>query len=310
VKPVGAVHLGNGRTLTYAECGDPDEWPVIECHGNPGCRVLLWDEGVAARLGVRLITVDRPGIGLSSPDPGRSVADWAGDVGELCDAIGFERFSLLGHSVGGAYACACAERLGQRVASMALVSSIAPLDRPGAFAELGRPLQWSLARDHPAIARGVFAAQALLGRLPLWALRRPAGARLPVADRAVLEDDPRVVERGAAMVSEAVRQGPDGLVEDLRVAMRPWGVDLSAISVPTTVWQGDQDRSIPPAWGELLARSIPGARLRLCPGAGHLMIVANLAPILEDLLDRGGVRTQVGSMANPARRPRGAPSVG
>jgi pimeloyl-ACP methyl ester carboxylesterase len=249
----------------------------------------VWDEDVVARLSVRLITVDRPGIGRSSPKPGRSVADWADDARELCEAIGIERFSLLGYSVGGAYACACAEHRGDRVASMALVSSIAPLDRPGAFAELGRPSQWRLARDRPAIARRGVTMQALLGRLPPWALRHAAGARLPAADRAVLDEDPRILERGAAMAAEAVRQGPDGLVADLRVAMRPWGVDLASITVPTTVWQGGHDRSIPAAWGELLARTIHGARLRLRPGEGHLMIAANLEAILEDLLARAGV---------------------
>ncbi len=288
MKPARTVRLGDGRTLAYAEWGDPNGSPVIECHGNPGCRVLVWDEGVAAHLGVRLITIDRPGIGLSTPEPRRSVADWATDVGELCDAIGVERFSLLGYSVGGAYACGCANRLGDRVASMALVGSIVPLDRPGAFAKLGRPFQWRLARDRPRLARGVFAAQVLLARLPLWVLRRPVTARLPAADRAALDDDPRIIERGAAMVAEAVRQGTGGLVEDLQVAMRPWGVDLTSITVPTTVWQGDQDRSIPPDWGELLVRSIPGARLQLRRGEGHLIIAANLEAILEDLLHRRG----------------------
>jgi pimeloyl-ACP methyl ester carboxylesterase len=289
VTPARTVQLGDNRTLAYAESGEPNGAPVIECHGNPGCRVPVWDEDVATRLGVRLITVDRPGIGRSTPKPGRSVADWADDVAELCDAIGVERFSLLGYSVGGAYACGCAGRLGDRVASMALVGSIAPLDRPGAFAELGRPMQWQLARDIPAAGRAVITVQALLGRLPAWLLRPALTARMPAADRAVFDDDPRILKRGALMMSEAVRQGPDGLVEDLRVSMRPWGVDLASITVTTTVWQGDQDRSIPVAWGELLARSIPGARLRLVRGDGHLMIAAKLEPILDDLLDRADV---------------------
>lgn len=282
--PAGTVGLSDGRTLAYAVWGDPAGTPVIECHGNPGCRVLVWDEGVAARLGVRLITVDRPGIGLSSPKPGRTVAEWARDVDELAGALGVERFGVLGYSVGGAYAGACAERLGDRVTAMSLVSSIVPLDRRGAFAELGRQLEWLLARDRPRIAGAVFAAQALLARLPPVALRRLAAATMPAADRAVLADQPGIVERGAAMGAEVVRQGADGLVEDLRVVMRPWGVDLGAIDTPTTVWQGDRDRSIPVGWAELLARSIPRARLRLRPGEGHLLIASNFEAILEDLL--------------------------
>ena len=284
--PAQTVRLRDGRTLAYAEWGDPDGQAVIELHGNPGCRVLVWDQAAAARAVVRLITVDRPGIGLSSPKPGRTVADWSDDVAELADAVGIERFAVLGYSVGGAYASACAERLGERVESMALVGSVAPLDHPGAFAELGRPLEWRLARGRPAIARSLVRAQALLARLPPVLLRRLAATRLPSADRAVLAADPGIVERGAAMAAEAVRQGADGLVEDLRVVMRPWGVDLGAIAVPTTVWQGDRDGSIPVAWAELLARSIPDARLRVRPGEGHLMIALNLEEILEAIARR------------------------
>jgi pimeloyl-ACP methyl ester carboxylesterase len=284
VKPAETVGLRDGRTLAYAEWGDPAGTPVVECHGNPGCRVLVWDEDVVARLGVRLITVDRPGIGLSTTKPGRTVAEWAGDLDELAGALGIERFGVLGYSVGGAYASACAERLGDRVTALSLVSSIVPLDRPGAFAELGRQLEWRLARDRPRVAEAVFATQALFARLPPVALRRLAAATMPAADRAVLVEHPGIVERGAAMGVEAVRQGAGGLVEDLRVVMRPWGVDLGAIDTPTTVWQGDHDRSIPVGWGERLARSIPGARLRLRPGEGHLLIASKFEAILEDLL--------------------------
>ena len=295
MKPARTVRLGDGRTLAYAEWGDPNGSPVIECHGNPGCRVLVWDEGVAAHLGVRLITIDRPGIGLSTPKPRRSVADCATDVGELCDAIGVERFSLLGYSVGGAYACGCANRLGDRVASMALVGSIVPLDRPGAFAKLGRPFQWRLARDRPCLARGVFAAQVLLARLPLWVLRRPVTARLPAADRAVLDDDPRIIERGAAMVAEAVRQGTGGLVEDLR------GGDAPLVRGPGVDHRADdgvagRSRPLDPGGlGGATSSPIPGARLQLRRGEGHLMIAANLEAILEDLLHRrGAVRMERG----------------
>jgi pimeloyl-ACP methyl ester carboxylesterase len=284
VTPAQTVRLRDGRTLAYAEWGDPHGFPVIECHGNPGCRVLVWDERVPARLGVRLITVDRPGIGLSSPKPGRTMADWADDAAQLADALRLERFGVLGYSVGGAYACACAERLGERVSALALVGSIAPLDRPGAFEELGRAIEWRLARDHPAIARAGVRAQALLARLPPPVVRLLSGLRLPAPDRAVLAADPGIVERGAAMGAEAVRQGPDGLIEDLRVAMRPWGVDLAAIAVPTTLWQGDRDGSIPVSWARYLTRSIPGARLQLLHGEGHLMIAARLEAILNELL--------------------------
>jgi pimeloyl-ACP methyl ester carboxylesterase len=107
---------------------------------------------------------------------------------------------------------------------------------------------------------------------------------MPAADRAVLARDPGIVERGAAMGAEAVREGAGPLVEDLRVVLGPWGVDLEAIQAHATVWQGDHDTSIPVRWAELLAQSIPGATLRLIHGEGHLLIATHFEAIVEDLL--------------------------
>jgi pimeloyl-ACP methyl ester carboxylesterase len=96
------VRLPDGRRLGFVECGEPDGSPMFDFHGNPGSRLSFWgDEDVIRAAGVRLIGVDRPGIGLSDPEPGRDVAAWARDVAVLAGALGLDRFAVLGHSVGG-----------------------------------------------------------------------------------------------------------------------------------------------------------------------------------------------------------------
>ncbi len=93
--------LRDGRTLGYAEYGDPRGTPVFLCHGTPGSRLDRHpDETIATSLGVRLIVPDRPGYGLSSFQTGRSLLDWPADLDQLADSLGIGRFAVVGVSGG------------------------------------------------------------------------------------------------------------------------------------------------------------------------------------------------------------------
>jgi pimeloyl-ACP methyl ester carboxylesterase len=235
---------------------------------------------------VRLIGVDRPGIGLSDPLPSRSVADWPADVAALADALGIERFAVVGHSVGGAYAAACARASPERVTGAALVSSIIPLDPPGTLDELGKPTQWRLARRAPLALRGVLGALFLLARVQPEIARRAFEVRSGSAEKP-LASRPQVVQRALASAREANRQGARGPVDDMRVVMRPWGFRPEDIRVPLFVWQGDADSSIPFRWGEWWQNTVPGARLISCHGEGHLLVEERIGEILATLTSEG-----------------------
>jgi pimeloyl-ACP methyl ester carboxylesterase len=256
---------------------------VIEMHGNPGGRLLLWDEDVLRASGVRWITVDRPGIGLSDALPGRGVTGWPRDVAELADAVGAGRFAVVGFSVGGAYAAACARELPGRVSAAALVSSIVPFDRPGSFEALGRSGYWRLSRRAPRLSALGLRSQVAVARAVPGLAAKALAAGLSDADAELVRRRPEVVARGIAQVSDAIQPGARGLVEDLRIVMRPWGFRLEEIEVPTAVWQGDDDGSIPAAWAERLAAQIPGARLHARRGEGHLLMADRLGEIVSGL---------------------------
>jgi pimeloyl-ACP methyl ester carboxylesterase len=123
-----AIRLRDGRRLTYRVLGPRGGFPVVYMHGAIGSP--RWHspalEAAVVALGVRYVAVNRPGFGGSDPSPGRTVADCAADVEELADALGWERFSVIGVSAGAPFALACAWALPGRVAAAAAASPLAP----------------------------------------------------------------------------------------------------------------------------------------------------------------------------------------
>ena len=122
------IRLRDGRRLTYQALGPPGGFPVLYMHGaigSPRWRSPALDTAVEA-LGVRYLVVNRPGFSGSDPSPNRTVAGYAGDVEQLADAHGWERFAVIGVSAGAPFALAAAWRLPDRVVAAAAASPLAP----------------------------------------------------------------------------------------------------------------------------------------------------------------------------------------
>ena len=99
--------------MGFAQIGDPDGFVIVNAHGGLACRLdVAAAASVAGEAGVRLVSPDRPGIGLFDPQPGRTVLDWAGDIADLLDQLGVDRFAAMGWSMGGQYAAAIGCRPG------------------------------------------------------------------------------------------------------------------------------------------------------------------------------------------------------
>ena len=282
------VRLRDGRRLGYSQRGTPGGTPMLDFHGNPGSRLSFWgaDDVVRSR-DVRMISVDRPGIGLSDPRPGRRVADWPNDVAELADALGLDVFAVMGHSVGAAYAAACAHALPDRVSAAALVSPIIPLDSPRAMGELGKPGQWMLARDRPRALRVSLRALFLLARLAPTLARRTFGAKSTPAEKAI-SSRPEVIRRALDSARESTRQGARGLVDDMRVAQRPWGFDPKQVGIPIDLWHGGADIVVPPEHAEHWIANLPSCRPRRCDGEGHYLIEDHIEEVLGAIVAEVG----------------------
>ena len=138
------ITLPDGRRLAYSETGAPDGSPVLYFHGHPGSRldVAMFDRSILARSGLRMLSIDRPGIGQSDFQPGRAIRDWPADVRGFADALGIQRFAVLGVSGGGPFAAACAQALPERVTKALLVSSVGRFDLPGITKGMGPGLTY------------------------------------------------------------------------------------------------------------------------------------------------------------------------
>jgi pimeloyl-ACP methyl ester carboxylesterase len=268
------VAATDGRSLTIAEWGDPDGFPVFSLHGTPGSRLAGQASAtVYANVRARVITYDRPGYGGSDRFRGRRVVDCVADVSEIADSLGIERFAVTGGSWGGPHSLAVAARLPERVTRAACAAGVAPFDLPGFdwFAGMDavniEEMGWAL-EGEDVLAREVERmAAAWLERLA----NDPSNAGevdFSEADRAVMAS-PEQHEMTRRMLTEAFRPGVWGYVDDTLCLIQPWGFDVTEIRVPTRVLYGLTDVLVPRQHGEWLGQNVPNAEVVIDEQGGH-----------------------------------------
>jgi pimeloyl-ACP methyl ester carboxylesterase len=280
------IALTDQRILAYAVYGDPNGKPLFFFHGIPGSRLFRPPDDVTTHMGVRLITIDRPGSGLSTYQSGRRILDWPGDIAQLADHLGIEKFFVAGHSGGGPYASACAFAFPQRVQAAAVLSGAGPIDASDALkkmtslnrlgSRIGRITPWPLWRLM------VWYLYRMGHKNPAYLFERGAKDR-PQSDTDVL-NKPGVLELNYASQSEALRQGTRGFALEARLLVSPWGFQLEEIRVPVKVWHGTEDVDTPVSMGQVVATRIPNCQLTICPGEAHMLLFPHWEEILEQLI--------------------------
>ncbi len=270
--------LKDMRVLSYAEYGAPTGLPLVGFHGMPGSRyVLKAAEEAACAARVRLIAPERPGYGLSQPHPHGTLLSYTDDVLQLADALGFDRFAVMGVSGGGPYAVACAAQLSQRLTSAAVVSGIGPLSLPHSTQDMQRPnrLMFTLGRFSPALT-GFLLPRLIKSSLPTLDKHVQAGTS-PSSSMS-----PEVFALMAVDQREAIRAGGQGIIFDMKMLWRPWGFKLEDIRAPVQLWHGEADDLAPARLAHYLADRIPRCQATFYPGEGH---TDPLTQHIHDIMD-------------------------
>ena len=280
------IVLKDGRTLGFAEYGDPKGEPFLEFHGCPSSRLEAgnYDEA-GKKLGVRVIGIDRPGFGISTYVKGYRIVDWPADVTELAEALGLDRFPVAGISSGSPYALACARFIPQRLKGCAVVSGLPPLVGQyekidaGQFLMAEALLQGRLAKSLPFAARAIY-------RYILWQIRKDPVKAMQQVKRHVASDieilkRPEVKQHFQDMIIESSRNGVRGPVDSIALELKDWGFSLSDISMKINIWHGERGYMVFPAGAKYVASKLPNPNLHIVPNAGHISLVVERA---EDVL--------------------------
>lgn len=281
------VTLPDGRKLGYAEYGDPHGVPMMGFHGTPGSRFMFRLADIAARdLGIRLLAPERPGFGLSTYQPGRTLASYALDIADFADALGIARFGLAGISGGGPYAAACAALLPDRVAALGLVSPIGPMagaEKPPSIGK-GHYFAFRFAPRVPPLMAAIFS----LGRYAfLYAPNAIYGFILGRAS----PSDWKILSRAEVRqnllqgVAEGCRPGIGASMQEMAIFSRPWNLPLGEIKAPVFFWQGLSDRNVSVAAALRLAELLPHCTPCRIENAGHYWIFDHIPEVLRTLRD-------------------------
>jgi pimeloyl-ACP methyl ester carboxylesterase len=254
--------LGGGRALQVYDTGVDD---------TDGRLAVFWHHGtpnIGAPPEPLFAAADRPGYGGSSPHRDRDVASAADYVSCVADALGIDRFAVVGHSGGGPHSLACGALLPERVLG---VVSVAPFGAEG--------LDWFAGMADSGVASLRAAAEGRAAKESYEA----SGAEF---DPEMFTPEDHAALSGVwswllEVVKPDVEPGPGGLIDDDLAYVAPWGFDPARVVAPILLLHGGKDRVVPSSHGEWLAHRCPSAQLWLSPHDGHISVLQSGAASME-----------------------------
>ena len=274
------LHLEDGRRVGVAEWGAPSGWPVLVAHGTPGSTLWRPTGPSLARLeglGVRLITMSRPGYGASDRLPGRTVASSAADAAGALALVGASGpIGVLGVSGGGPHALACAARV-PGMTAVSVLAGAGDLHDEAAFV--------GIAPASAAVWRSAFeeggALEVMIGRISAGMQRRPPEevaasvlTQFPASLVDAMTADPQLARMMVDDLVEAFAGGGLGWLDDAHVVL---GVGLRPRRGrrPGAPAARRRRRVRALHQAERLALALPDATCTIRAGSGHVDTIGN-----------------------------------
>ncbi|OAQ74341.1 alpha/beta hydrolase fold family protein [Pochonia chlamydosporia 170] len=300
-KHTQSLSLPDGRTLGFSEFGARNGYPVIFFHGFPSSRLeAIYIDSMARRQNLRLITPDRPGFGISTPQPNRRITDWPADVKSLASHLGLSRFAILGGSGGGPYAVACAHALPRETMSaVGLLASAPPWEAGTRDVTRTRRVMHRIATNWPGfmrvssdilIAATRWAAYSRVGRAlvnKMLEKSNEAAAAKPNPFKSDNDVELSVDEQREQLLGflfEAFAQGSGAFAHETMILTHPWGIRFEDVKYDKIqIWHGSKDVNAPISMIRYLAERLPHAELLEYEDT-HFSVVQHLEGILGELV--------------------------
>jgi pimeloyl-ACP methyl ester carboxylesterase len=280
------IRLASGRTVGFADHGRPDGIAVIWCHGGPGSRLEPgYVAPAAVDAGLRIVGIDRPGYGLSTPEPGRTIGGWVPEALAVVDHLGIDRFVTVGISTGGAYALAVAALAPGRVLGVVPCCAMTDMRYQPARATVSRPHAHAV-WDAPDRESAMAAAIESHGIDGSKIVESAEGPPLAPSDLAMLVDH-AFGRHWTAALPAMFAQGLEGYTDDRLADGGGWtSFDVTDIACPVIVLHGGADVVADPIHARHTAAIVPGAELRIFDALGHFSIQDQLVSTILDALSR------------------------
>ena len=285
------ITLKDGRKLGFSEHGDLNGKPVFFMHGNPSSRFLRYPDDSAKNLGLRIITPDRPGMGLSDFKPNRKPMDLPDDMVQLADHLKINTFSIFGASAGGVYTLACARKIPERLEKVVVLSGGVP------FNYAADPFQ-GMAKNWKKIFVMFQKFPVWLQKLMLWIGKRKldkdpeAAYQKMVLDSCHNEADKKIALDPALKAwvighsGESMRQGTRGVIHEMKIVLSPWDFNPADIKKHVDLWYWEDDPLVPIQMGKYLASVIPNNTTHFFPGGGHLAALGAWGDVLKSIAEK------------------------
>jgi len=285
------IQLIDGRKLGYAEFGIPKGKPIFYFHGHGSSRLEPKMYGFDNKqFNVRLISIDRPGRGLSDFKENRTILDWPDDVIELANNLNIQKFTVLGGSGGCAYALACALKIPGRLTYCGIVSGLVPVNLGLEGMDKGKQKEIKLAKNKPGLLTKFYKIiQKQILKMKDQTLEelektfQKRSKNLPEPDKQIMID-PNKIPLYVELMAEPFRQGVNGVIHDIKLLSSDWGFNLKEIpsSIKVFLWHGELDTSVPVRMGRLVCEAIPNCTGKFYPNEAHVSTAINH---IEEILD-------------------------
>lgn len=278
MKLVNYVTLPDNRKLAYAEFGAASGVPVVYCHGAGSSRLepLLIGDDIFKHYGLRVIAPDRPGMGRSDFQRGRTLSDYPHDIRYLANKLEIGQFAIMGVSGGGPHAAACAAIIPERLSTVVIVSGAWSMDWPEATKHLAlaNRLIWTVAKRVPFALPLLQQLQSLLFKGSHERIRKGLQNFMPAPDYQAISKPDRL-ETLVKMTTEATYQGTKGSSWDLRLFVQDFGFRLDDIQIPVNLFHGVLDESVPLAMAQRGADMIRHSQLTIYEHEAHISTLIN-----------------------------------